>query len=105
MPLISVRGRRMSPAANTRDCFSEFIGQRVVGVLFDALPAHRHDIARGTKTLIFEDGRGLTMSSTGAYWIERAEDVRASIFATERRLAATKREIDGVLELAKRASA
>lgn len=88
------------PASNTRDCFSEFIGQKVVGCLFDALPVSRRDIASGTKTLVFEDGRGLTISSKGTFWIESKNEVDSAIRAKKQELAATQKEIAGVLELA-----
>lgn len=56
-----------NPASNTRDCYREFVGQRLIGLVFDALPVRRRDIARGTVTMIFEDGRGLTIGSNGSY--------------------------------------
>jgi hypothetical protein len=89
----------MSAPSNTPACFEEFIGQKVIGCLFDALPVRGREAA-GSKTLIFEDGRGLTISSTGSYWIERVEDVRSAVTAAQRRLARTKRQIEGVLDLA-----
>lgn len=88
------------PASNTNDCFSEFIGQRVVGTLFGALPPSRRDIACGTKTLVFEDGRGLTISERGSFWIDSAEDVKRAIDIKKRELDKTKQEIKGVLGLA-----
>jgi hypothetical protein len=88
------------PAANTRDCFTKFIGQRVVGVLFDALPTNRRDIAAGTKTLIFEDGHGLTIASNGSYWVAIPGDVRRAVDAKSRELTATQEEMRGVLALA-----
>jgi hypothetical protein len=88
------------PASNTHECFSEFVGQEVVGVLFGAVPVGRKDIARGTKTLVFEDGRGLTISSSGSYWIDSAEDVQRAIRATKKALEATQRDLAGVLDLA-----
>jgi len=87
-------------AANTRSCFSEFIGQSVVGVIFDALPPSNRDVARGTKTLIFDDGRGLTFASNGSYWIDNADDVRRAIRRREQELRATESELVGVLALA-----
>lgn len=90
----------MSTAANTQRCFSEFIGQRVIGVIFNALPVARRDIAAGTKTIVFEDGRGLTISSTGSYWIDSADDVRRATDAKARELETVAREIKSVLDLA-----
>jgi len=89
-------------AANTKDCFREFTGQRLAGVIFDALPLSRRDIAAGTKTLIFEDGRGLTISSKGSYWIDSAADVKAAVGMVRRRISDTQEDLFGVLELAGR---
>lgn len=86
--------------ANTRECFSEFVGQKVVGVLFDALPLSRADLRAGTKTLIFEDGRGLHIHSNGSFGIVTKEDVDSAIRATQRRIEATQRDLAGVLDLA-----
>jgi hypothetical protein len=94
--------RPKGTAANTRECFTEFIGQRVVGVLFDALPAHRGDLAAGTKTLIFEDGRGLTIASNGTCWIERADEIERAARAVALELEATRRRLQGVLRIADR---
>lgn len=90
----------MSGPANTRACFSEFVGQRVIGVLFDALPQSRKDIAGGTKTLIFEDGRGLTIAANGSYWIDSADDVGRAVRATARELDVTAAQLRDALALA-----
>ncbi len=87
-------------AANTGECFEEFIGQELRGVLFDALPVNRRDIASGTKTLVFADGRGLTLASNGSFWIDGAEEVGRAIRAAERQLANTRQRLEGVLSLA-----
>lgn len=86
--------------ANTHACFSEFIGQKVVGTLFNALPASRRDIAAGTKTLVFEDGRGLTIASNGSYWVDSADEVQRAVGIRERELKATQGELAGLLEMA-----
>lgn len=88
------------PASNTRECFSSLIGCRVVGVLFDALPIGRRDLSAGTRTLVLDDGRGLTIASNGSYWIENADEIQRAIDAVRERLDATKAEIAGVLKLA-----
>ena len=90
----------MSATANTPACFEAFIGQRVVGILLDTLPADRRDLSPGTKMLIFEDGRGLTIASNGSFWIDSAEDVERAVAATRRRLEATQRRLADVLALA-----
>lgn len=71
-------------ASNTKDCFRECIGKTIRGFLFDALPAFRPDLAKGNKTLIFEDGTGLTISNTGAYWLDSAFDISRAL--AERKL-------------------
>jgi hypothetical protein len=87
-------------ASNTHDCFREFVGQKVIGLLFSALPWNRRDLAAGTKTLIFEDGRGLTIASNGSYWIESVEDVDTAVKYRQKELLATQRELAEVIELA-----
>lgn len=89
-----------NPASNTRECFSEFIGQRVIGVLFNALPLGRKDIASGGKTLVFEDGRGLTIAANGTFWVESAADVKRAVQWRQDELNTTRREIADVLKLA-----
>ena len=88
------------PASNTRECFSEFVGQEVIGVLFDACPPNRRDLASGTKTLVFTDGRGLTIASSGSYWIESMSDVARAIRYQKDKLDRTQADIAGVLALA-----
>ena len=88
------------PASNTRACFSEFIGQKVVGVLFDAVPVSRRDLARGTKTLVFEDGRGLTISSNGSFWVEGADEIQRALRNKQDQLTRTSDELAGILALA-----
>lgn len=88
------------PASNTPACFEEFINQKMVGVLYDALPVNRRDLAAGTKTLIFEDGRGLTITSSGAYWIDAAEEVNRAIVQLHEELQRTKARIANVLKVA-----
>lgn len=88
------------PTGNTRECFTEFIGQRVLGVLFDAFPLHRRDIAEGTKTIVFEDGRGLTITSRGSFWVVTADEVSRAVQRKARDLKATEAEIQAVLDLA-----
>jgi len=88
------------PASNTKDCFREFVGKRIKGVLFDALPWSRLDLAAGTKTLVFEDGRGLTVASNGSFWIDSADDVKIAIDRVKRELKANQRDVKDVLKLA-----
>lgn len=87
-------------AANTRECFSEFIGRSVVGVLSDALPPHDHRLAAGNKTLVFDDGRGLTISRNGAHWIENKASIDSAIEAKRRELQRVQGELADALKLA-----
>lgn len=87
-------------ASNTKDCFRECVGKKVTGVLFGALPLGDRDIASRTKTLIFDDGTGLTISSNGSFWRETAKDVRHAVEWKRDELNATKGEIAEVLALA-----
>lgn len=88
------------PASNTLDCFREFIGKKVIGLLHGALPVGRADLAAGTKTLVFEDGRGLTIASNGSYWIESAEDIARATDQMRRRLAALQKDTSELVKLA-----
>lgn len=86
--------------SNTKDCFREFLGKTVKGVLFNALPWNRTDLAKGTKTLIFDDGRGLTIASNGSFWVDDAEEVRRAINERTIELRKTQEEISEVLSAA-----
>lgn len=88
--------------SNTRGCFSCCIGRRVVGVLFDALPLGRRDLAAGNKTLVFEDGYGLTIATRGSYWTESKSDIAQAIDRKKAELDQTSAELKDVLELAGR---
>ena len=87
-------------ASNTKECFRECVGKTVKGVLFCALPINDRDIASRTKTLVFDDGTGLTFSDNGSFWPEHASDVRRAVERKRDELNATKGEIAGVLALA-----
>ena len=54
-------------ASNTKECFRECVGKKVVGVLFDAMPSGHRDLSRGTKTLLFDDGSGLQSPRMGRF--------------------------------------
>lgn len=86
--------------SNTHECFTEFIGQKVVGCLFNACPPQDRALASGTKTLVFEDGRGLTIASNGSYWTESVETIKRAVRIRERELRDTESEIRGVLAVA-----
>lgn len=85
--------------ANTRDCFSTFVGHKVIGVLFDAFPVMRRDLVTSTKTLIFDDGRGLTIASNGSFWVESPENIRSAVRQREQELRRVTDEITQVLDL------
>lgn len=85
-------------ASNTKECFRECVGKRVKGVLFDALPnGGRKDLSNGTKTLIFEDGTGLTFSANGSFWRETNEEVHRAIERVRHELENNKKDIQDVL--------
>ena len=65
-----------NPASNTMDCYREFLGQRLVGLLANAQIAGSG--ARVTM-LIFEDWRGLALCENGSYWVSNREDVRRAV--------------------------
>jgi hypothetical protein len=59
--------------ANTKECILYFKGCKVIGVLQDRLPMGRLDLSRGTTTILFDNGMGLTFK--GTYWPESKEDI------------------------------
>jgi hypothetical protein len=87
-------------ASNTKDCFRECVGKQVIGVLFDATPPGRTDMASGTKTLLFDDGSGLTISSKGTFWVEHPEEVKRAIRETHSKLCRNQRNIKDMLDAA-----
>lgn len=91
-------------ASNTKECFDEFIGLRVKGVLFNALPQARKDLAAGTTTLVFEDGRGLTFKANDSgfmvWWIESQEDIARAIDAERDALRSAQRRTRELLSMA-----
>lgn len=82
------------PASNTLDCFHEFVGQRLVGLTLGRTPSGSE-----VRTLVFEDGRGLSISSNGSYWVSPAEVVRCRIDEMRDELERTRRDIERVLAL------
>src|SRR5579872_649045 len=92
------REHSMPAASNTKDCFRECVGKKVVGVLFDAIPAGRRDIASGTKTLVFKDGTGLTISSNGSWWLDSANEVKRATEVIRTELMRTKDDIEDVIK-------
>lgn len=82
--------------ANTKDCFDTFLGLTVKGVLFGGLQGLEGD----TKTLIFEDGRGFTFCSTGAYWVTSRAEVERAVRKAQQELEATDKRLREVLDLA-----
>ena len=90
-----------NPSSNTKDCFKEFFGMKLKGVLFDALPINREVISKGNKTLIFEDGRGLTFSnSNGSFWIDSKEDIDFAISSEKEKYINARKDIEEILSLA-----
>ena len=68
-----------NPASNTQECFREFIGQELIGLLFGRVPQLASASTSLGTTMIFRDGRGLFISATGAWWVVSADDVRAAV--------------------------
>jgi|ERR1051325_864971 hypothetical protein len=89
-----------SSGSNNSECFRTFIGCTVKGLLKNALPIGRPDLAAGCKTLVFECGWGLTIASNGSYWTESPEEIQRAIAIQKVRLAKTNHEIKHILELA-----
>jgi hypothetical protein len=87
-------------ASNTKDCFRACIGKRIKGLLFDALPVGRDDLAAGSKTMIFEDGTGLVIASNGSFWLENEREIQRAVECHRSELEALKREIADVIAVA-----
>jgi hypothetical protein len=87
-------------ASNTRDCFSTFIGCKVVGVLFNVLPINDREMAEGTKTLVFDDSHGLTIALNGSFWTESQDSISGAIECKKKELARAQDELRGILQLA-----
>jgi hypothetical protein len=87
-------------ASNTKDCVRDLVGKRIVGVLFDALPVNRSDLASGNKTLVFDDGSGFTFNSIGSFWAETAAELERAITQKKSELSALEQDIRDVLALA-----
>ena len=83
--------------SNTEECFRECVGKKVVGVLFDAMPPGRHDLRTGTKTLLFDDGSGLTISGIGSFCVEHPEDINRAIAEVHGDLCRNQRALKDVL--------
>lgn len=76
--------------ANDLEAFRSVIGRTIQGVLFDAQPAH---LQGGTKTLVFDDGTGLTVCSNGSYWRESKADIERACLLKAKELANFQREM------------
>lgn len=92
-------------ASNTKDCFRACVGKRITGLLFDTLPLNRTDLSAGSKTIIFDDGSGLTIASNGSFWLESENEVARGIKSKKRALELVKQDIREVVDLAKAADA
>ncbi len=87
----------MAAASNTKECIREVIGKTVKAVLFDTMPVGRADLSRGTKTLVFDDGTGLTFASNGSFWSEVADDVRRGLRERRTDLERCKKDLEDAL--------
>lgn len=81
----------LSIPSNTKDCFRYCVGKTVRGVLFSG---------NGDKTLILDDGTGLTINSHGAYWITSKGNVDIAIRDRLATLEQNKRDIEEALQAA-----
>lgn len=82
--------------SNNRDCFTECIGKRVRGVLFDAV----RSAGANTYTLVFDDGTGLTLAGNGSYWRDSQAEIKKAIVNKRRELDKAQSELRRVLTLA-----
>ena len=81
-------------AANTAACFTTFLGQRLLGVL--EVPIHSR--ASAHKTLVFEDGRGLSLGAN-AFWVDPPSVVREEIAAQLAQVEKTTHDLAGLRPL------
>lgn len=86
---------RDSIPSNTSGCFQTFVGERLIGVVEDLIESHEPDIS--CRTLIFESGRGLTITSNGTYWLESRNTVRAAADARLAFLAEAKAKTESAM--------
>lgn len=86
--------------SNTNECFETFFGQELRGVLYGELPLGSPAIAARCKSLIFEDGRALTICTNGSFWVEHKTDVDMALRNLQMRLAKTQGELREALKLA-----
>ena len=87
-------------SSNTKECFRESIGRTIVGVLFNALPFGRYDLAQGTTTMVFDDGSGLTVASNGSFWQESRDVVERAVASQRGELERAKADLEDVLRVA-----
>jgi hypothetical protein len=90
----------MSAASNSAECLRELSGRTIVGILQDAMPPHRPDLAQGTKTLVLDDGTGFTFTRNGAFWRETSDNIDRAIRREKQRLADAIGETAELLKLA-----
>ena len=81
-------------ASNTRECFTEVVGKKVIGVIFNRADPEREPRI----TLVFEDGTGLCFS--GTFWRENAETVALETSKKQKELELLRDELSEVLKLA-----
>lgn len=99
----AMRGSTACPcggASNTRGVIASLVGRKIVGVLTNALPVGRRDLAAGTKTIVLDCGHGLTFANNGSFWLDGKGEVARAIRLLRRDLERTAGEIGELLELA-----
>lgn len=86
--------------SNTVECMRAVVGKKVIGVLVEAFPLGRRDLASGTKTFVFDDGTAFTFSTKGTFWTESKEDVKRAVENLKENVRRLQVEESGLLELA-----
>lgn len=74
-------------ASNTEECLLELRGRTIVGVLMNATHA---TTSQSTRTLLLDDGTGITWNERGAFWRESANDVKRVLDARIKELEKTQ---------------
>lgn len=87
-------GDLKNPASNTFECFLTFRGQKMLGVLGNVWPLQSQSEGGENTTMVFEDGRGLTISSGGAHWVSSQQDVARAIQSLRSDLKKAQENID-----------
>lgn len=80
---------------NTKDVFRAFVGQKLIGVMFNAMKTGGNAVDHAT--LIFENGEGITLTRNGNYWVNTSGEIDAAAAAKKAEVDAAKKDIDDVI--------